>query len=482
MSISTTIHNSNTTTTDDLKSNGSMDDNDNDLNHQSPNDNNNKKRSRSETTDADTVGANITGDNNNNHNHNNKYKSEYAASVAAASAPSLKPLFEESLYGMVDGLPRTELKLIVEEARECEKALEEELKLLTQALQQEQKKSKVVLSTEKDSDGSHSHSLQDHKDWQQSPVAIMLESEVTPPDHYWSVSALLGRLRHDLKTPLPPNSQLRPRWDAPPVFKKRKSNNGTGGSSAAAGTEDGTASGRSTPNFAGIFNTADVSQFERLQQIQNHPNYKVEHDNTDKLLAVWKRISTHRSSLVFRRPVNPKDAPGYSDRILFPMDLSLIRKLIVNRTIRSYYHIAQRIHLIGHNCVKYNGRESDYAVVTRDFESCCTEYLINATLNHSNPTVVTNNPVGRPGKKRSDTPITTIQSNVIIISSSKATTTTISSKEDITQSSTETQSHRADIISSDGTSAPQTMDSFDAPMENSTVPVTSILTTTTTTK
>jgi hypothetical protein len=363
---------------------------------------------------------------------------------------------------MVDGLPRTEMKLIIEEARECEKTLEEELKLLRQALEQERI---AKAKGEKNIDRSQ---LKEQKDWK-SVVEIMLESEITPPDHYWSVSALLGRLRHDLKTPLPPNSQLRPLWDTPPVFKKRKSHNGV-----VSTTDDGTVSGRSTPNFAGIINNGDISQFEQIKQIQHHPDYKVEHDNTDKLLTVWKRISTHRTSLVFRRPVNPKDAPGYSDRIHFPMDLSLIRKLIVNRTIRSYYHIAQRIHLIGHNCVKYNGRESDYALVTREFESCCAEYLINATLNHSNPNVFAN-PVGRPGKKRSETPIAAIQSSEII--SASKNTTTKSPKEDIAQFSTETQSQSA-AISFAGTAAPPTGNSISSPAESSSVAVTSMETTT----
>jgi Bromodomain len=350
----------------------------------------------------------------------NDSPSEYVSSIAAATAPSLKPLLEASLHDMINGLPRTEMKLIIEKAKECEEALEEELKLLQEALEQERKKKR---GEKEDNDGRTTEEA-NAKDAGSSAVELMLESEVTPPDHYWTVSSLLGRLRHDLTTPLPPNSQLRLFRDtpAPPPSKKHKSNMG-----GPVAPEDGTVSGRSTPNFAGLLSSSDVSQFERLKQIQDHPNYKVEHENPDKLLTVWKKISAHRSSLVFRRPVNPKDAPGYSDRIHFPMDLSLIRKLIVNRTIRSYHDIALRIHLIGHNCVKYNGRESDYALVTREFESYSAEFLMNATLNHSSPGAV---PMNRPGKKTLGTPSAVPSSTV----GSLNVSTTTSPKEGIDSS------------------------------------------------
>jgi len=141
--------------------------------------------------------------------------------------------------------------------------------------------------------------------------------------------------------------------------------------------DDCSTSGRLTPkNHA----TLAKSQFRRLESLIDHPEFIREHTTTDKLLFLWKKLSTHRSSLVFRRPVNPKEAPGYTDRIRFPMDLSMIKKLIVSRNIKNYYGILQRVHLIAHNCVKYNGRESDYALVTREFESVATEYIWNAVM------------------------------------------------------------------------------------------------------
>jgi hypothetical protein len=93
-----------------------------------------------------------------------------------------------------------------------------------------------------------------------------------------------------------------------------------------------------------------------LAGLEQNPEYRNEQDSPAALSALWKNISTHRTSVVFRRPVTPKEAPGYSDRIISPMDLNLIRKMIVTRRIKSYAEFHKRIALICHNCIKYNGR------------------------------------------------------------------------------------------------------------------------------
>jgi hypothetical protein len=355
-----------------------------------------RKRPRSGDTDTDAPIINNKNDDDDDDDNN------YGSSVAAAAA-ALIPLLTDSLYGMLDGIPRTELKLIVSEAEECERALEEELHELKGALrrhqqfQQQQHQTTTAAATTTTGNPSPS-------------VNVMLESEVTPPDHQWTLSALLGRLRHDLTTPLPPNSQLpalreRTGVQSLVVPKKKRTNHnaatalnnpGGGGGDGGSGDLPGVTSGRSTPN---VVSTEDT-QFQRLAQIRDHPDYVVEHDDTDRLLAVWRKVSTHRSSLVFRRPVNPKDAPGYTDKVHFPMDLSLIRKLILSRTIRSYRDFVRHVHLIGHNCVKYNGRESDYALVTREFESYASEYVLAAVHSHRNPLPVSGSGnVGRPSKQ-----------------------------------------------------------------------------------
>jgi len=63
------------------------------------------------------------------------------------------------------------------------------------------------------------------------------------------------------------------------------------------------------------------------------------------------------------------------------MDLSLIRKMIVARMIKSFSSLHQRVGLICHNCVKFNGRESDYAVLTRDFEEHVDDKVLEAVKN-----------------------------------------------------------------------------------------------------
>ncbi|OEU20834.1 putative glucosyltransferase [Fragilariopsis cylindrus CCMP1102] len=389
---------------------------------------------------------------------------DYADEISRASSPELLPLLSSSLYRMTNGLPRRELNLIVSEAQACEDALEQELKLLRGALRiekQEREKAKATITddvaTTSTTDNTMSDkSVTDKKAEEKEKVAekssqaststtaittatkssynmynndsavdTMIDSEITPTDAHWTLSALLGRLRHELTTPLPPGSQL-------PAYRekaglqqlvnsvglsyssssttsssskeKRTTSNATAPPPAAEATisttatmtdstaadassttensTDGKISGRSTPNINNnddnTSNTLELPQYKRLTVLLEHPEFVREQDNTDKLLAIWKKLSTHRSTLVFRRPVNPKEAPGYSDRIRFPIDLSLIRKLIVSKNIKNYHGILQRVHLIAHNCVKYNGRESDYALVTREFESVATEYIFTA--------------------------------------------------------------------------------------------------------
>jgi hypothetical protein len=77
------------------------------------------------------------------------------------------------------------------------------------------------------------------------------------------------------------------------------------------------------------------------------------------MLALVKRISNHRTATVFRRAVNPLDAPGYADRIVFPIDLALIKKMLVCRAIGTFEDVYQHIGLICRNCVKFNGRDSE---------------------------------------------------------------------------------------------------------------------------
>jgi len=432
--------------------------------------------------------------------------------IAIASSDATGLILKSSLHRLMDGIPRRELKLIVSEARVCEAALEDEIRILQEGLRLEQlqqtqtkpqnsdaaknnatettaaavpnskpsnakggvaekasetpgdsppaadnyTKNSGIHNTDKKNDSSTTSPLTQKET---TALETMLESEFTPPDTHWTLSALLGRLRHELTTPLPPRSQLpvhreqqgltqlaqnvgvlsqstyKKRGPKPPQPLVPTAAAATITTTTAAGTCAATATAIATVNTSGgsaaattTTNNAEVgtaaeeattpttaasseiskkasngtstthsttpsvtsspsnslqnefSQFKRLGSLPDHAEYRRDHTTPDKLLAVWKKLSTHRSSLVFRRPVNPKEAPGYTERIRFPMDLSLMRKLIMSKHIQTYKGILKQVHLIGHNCVKYNGRESDYALVTREFESVATEYVWNAVM------------------------------------------------------------------------------------------------------
>jgi hypothetical protein len=94
-----------------------------------------------------------------------------------------------------------------------------------------------------------------------------------------------------------------------------------------------------------------------LAGLEQNREYRNEQDSPTALLALWKKLATHRTSEVFRRPVTAKEAPGYFDRIMSPMDLSRIRnRIVTTRRITSYADFHKYIALICHNCIHYNGR------------------------------------------------------------------------------------------------------------------------------
>ncbi len=244
------------------------------------------------------------------------------------------------------------MKIIISQAQECADALEKEIQILKAALEDETK-----LSSEK-----------------VEAVNQMIASEFTPPDKCFTVSALLGRLREPMDTPLPFNTTI---VRLEPPAKKKRTNT-------------------PTPH------EQQSKLYKSLLELNESEEYRREHKDSASLLALWKRISSHRTAAVFRKAVNPKEAPGYTERIRFPIDLGLIRKMITARIIVSFADLHQRIGLISHNCVKFNGRqefnrcsngnrsltmysnknssllyrESDYAVVTREFEQYVDELFV----------------------------------------------------------------------------------------------------------
>jgi Bromodomain len=265
---------------------------------------------------------------------------------------SSKPLVDQVLYRLTEGIPRMELKTMDMEAGQCEQELMRDIELLEAALrfsqllkpgpeahkndtdlEQTKKKRKNDKEGETDDDdksknkGSAAEAIGMSQEEIDKQVDMMIDNPLTPLDKYYTLSALMGRLRDDLALP-----SLREPSEA--VL------------AAAAGNKKKKANSSPAPTYPQLM---DMSY--------NNPNYTMIHpDPPTQLLQVWRKIASHRTSTVFRKPVKSEEAPGYAERILFPMDLSLVRKMIVARILTSYSEVHQKIRIICHNCVKYNGR------------------------------------------------------------------------------------------------------------------------------
>ncbi|KAL7575952.1 hypothetical protein ACA910_000747 [Epithemia clementina (nom. ined.)] len=255
---------------------------------------------------------------------------------APSYSTSKEDIVEETLDRLTQGIPKHELRMYVSEANECEEALKRDIELLEKALE------------EGDKPGSN------------PALDEMIESPFTPLDRYWTASALLGRMRGAM---------------APPslFYDLNKTNNKA---NSKAPVPIGAKSSQEAQN---------------LLDMMAHPAY-TRTEPTANILGCWKKIFSNRAAIVFKKPVKDEEAPGYSERIQFPMDLSLVRKMIVTRHITSYQQLHSYIGLIAHNCVKYNGRETDYGVVAREFEAMADEIIRQAVIHADNvnpPTAAT---------------------------------------------------------------------------------------------
>uniref|UniRef100_A0A7S2K488 Bromo domain-containing protein n=1 Tax=Leptocylindrus danicus TaxID=163516 RepID=A0A7S2K488_9STRA len=238
-------------------------------------------------------------------------------------------------------LPRHELLEIVKDAEEVEALLKIEIGRLHEKLNNAQ-----PLTTAKEVGAEKAMTVNE-----------MLTSFETPADKFGAtVSALIGRLRKPLETPHPPHSTL-----IHHIAQRDKLLQKPGK------TEDLESQKKK-----------QSEQVQALLDLQKNPIFTNKMTETTALLSLWKRISGHRSANVFRRAVSERDAPGYTDKILFPVDLSLIRKMVTAGIIDSYAEFQKYIGLMSHNCVKFNGRESDYGIVAREFESYVDESIVTA--------------------------------------------------------------------------------------------------------
>ncbi len=130
----------------------------------------------------------------------------------------------------------------------------------------------------------------------------MLQTEFNPPDRYFTISALLGRLRDPLKLPYPPNSRLATAVQhALPMSKTKKSD---------ADVEN------KKKKIA-------LEKQEALFLLDKNEMYHREQPDTAALLALYKKISSHRTAAVFRKPVNPAEGEHYIFAAILACKLSL---------------------------------------------------------------------------------------------------------------------------------------------------------------
>lgn len=264
-------------------------------------------------------------------------------------------LRQQTLLRMTSGIPQHELKTIVSEASDCIDALEKEIALLEEATKGEgailplESKRAVIPTIPREYDplSKGPNHITTTKD--------ILATDFSPLDRYFTISSILGRLRDPLDMPLVPKIEGATATNNENPKKKNKTSNSV------------------QQNRQKV-----LRQYKRLVTLkeENEIYTQVQTDNST-LLALIKRISNHRTAAVFRRPVNPKEAPGYEERIPFPIDLTLIKKLILCGHINTFEKLHSYIGLICHNCVKFNGRYSDYALLTRDFEAYVDDSILD---------------------------------------------------------------------------------------------------------
>ena len=320
-------------------------------------------------------------------------KSGPEASDEAFSALEIKAIsmVDDALLRLTKGLPRYELDLIVKEADECEHALLQEIAMLEKEAtaltvaavarqSQEQEQSAQGDKRQKNSNNTTLIKPSEKPDSTEtrtnngplsnpavapfkyglgypfSSVDDVLSSDYSTVDRFITLSALLGRLF----------------WPAPLPDQHPH---------AMALTE----ANKKVPRQQQLQNKLHrVQRQEKLLALQHSPYYTQSYASEEgnaTLLAIWKKISSHKTALVFRRPVTDKDAPSYSDRILFPMDLSLVRKMITLQQIQSFADLHAKIALICHNCMKFNGAASDYGIVAKEFETFVDDAILNAVEN-----------------------------------------------------------------------------------------------------
>ncbi|CAN0567001.1 unnamed protein product, partial [Ectocarpus sp. 12 AP-2014] len=95
-------------------------------------------------------------------------------------------------------------------------------------------------------------------------------------------------------------------------------------------------------------------------------------------LEVWDRVYRHKFAIIFRKAVNPKDAPGYEEIIKEPMDLSLIRERIMSGALLSLDDMSRDLRVMCNNAMVFNGKDDPYFDYSKELRTYANEVIEEA--------------------------------------------------------------------------------------------------------
>ncbi|XP_053935704.1 bromodomain-containing protein 8 [Cuculus canorus] len=103
---------------------------------------------------------------------------------------------------------------------------------------------------------------------------------------------------------------------------------------------------------APVLDSTSPANMQLVQLSWDHPLQHLLFKRT--LLSIWKIIASHRCSGPFLKAVSEKQAPGYSDVVKRPMDLTSIKKRLSKGHIQSVIQFQRDLMLMFQNAIMYN--------------------------------------------------------------------------------------------------------------------------------
>ncbi|XP_069620448.1 bromodomain-containing protein 8-like [Ranitomeya imitator] len=88
--------------------------------------------------------------------------------------------------------------------------------------------------------------------------------------------------------------------------------------------------------------------------VLNSKKFNPKNDTRKKMAPIWKIIADHRFARPFLKPLTNREAPGYTELVKRPMDLSTIKKGLSKGRIRTSAEFQRDILLMLQNAVMYN--------------------------------------------------------------------------------------------------------------------------------